>query len=395
MIKGYSSDKKTGVIKHLTLQPLGEGKYGSDSSPMKIVYPIDAVVYVPEVTSTNKVIDLAGHPAKVGDTILFGAGALSGVEVTVISVTTNSITISNPQPQAITAADTFGIYRAKQVAGDSSGALQITPGPIQYVRDGANTVVTEDTATPANNRPLPVKLQSVTGDINITANDLNVQLQHNGANPDSTQIGDGTNLLGITATNEAKVSDVTSQTSLASIDTKMDLQATLAQQLLGNADLSAINTKMDAQATEATLALVATEVTAAAILAKIIAAPATEAKQDTIITALNSLNTNKGPVQVVSPISVLTSNIPASSALPLEIVAATSAAVAEIQTVEDVGEYIGLYTGAASSEVLLAILPIAGGKVSVNISAGTRLSIRHMKNTTIATNTYFAVNLIG
>ena len=57
---------------------------------------------------------------------------------------------------------------------DSSGAL-LTTGLTAFTLDGSFQAVTEDTGTPANNRPLPVKLTSVTGDINITANDLNVQ----------------------------------------------------------------------------------------------------------------------------------------------------------------------------------------------------------------------------
>jgi len=56
----------------------------------------------------------------------------------------------------------------------------IGPGPaaepVKFDLDGVITDVLEDTGTPANNRPLPVKLLSATGDINITANDLNVAL---------------------------------------------------------------------------------------------------------------------------------------------------------------------------------------------------------------------------
>ena len=73
-----------------------------------------------------------------------------------------------------------------------------------FVKDGVTIPVSEDTITPANNAPLPVKLTSATGPINITAGDLNVQISHAGVNYDSTRIGDGTYLLGITSSNEAK-----------------------------------------------------------------------------------------------------------------------------------------------------------------------------------------------
>lgn len=94
-------------------------------------------------------------------------------------------------------------------------------GITQFKRNGITVDVTEDTATPANNLPLPVKLTSVTGDINITAGDLNVQLSDQGANPDVTRIGDGTNRLGITASNEAKTSDATAATKLDTVNTNL------------------------------------------------------------------------------------------------------------------------------------------------------------------------------
>lgn len=433
MNKGYSSEQKPGALKHQTLQPLSQDRHAASVAPLSIMYPIDAVSYVPEATSTDGRIDLAGHLVEVGDVLWFDGGALLGQEVSVIAVDTNSITLGNKQAAAITAAETFRITRNKNVAGDASGNLSITPGPIQFVLDSANTIVTEDTVTPSNNTPLPVKLTSVTGDINITANDLNVQLSHLGANADSTRIGNGTNLMDVNASLEALVHDEQVRLLAASIDTKMDLQSTVAQQLLGNADLSAINTKLTAgqlasagsqsvvlsTEQEAKIDLLATEVTSAAILAKIIAAPATEAKQDTMITSLASILAKiiaapateakqdtmitslatiasvKDTVDVISPIDVSSSNIPASASLPLEIIASTSADMTKIQTIEDVGEYIGLYTGAAASEVLVAILPIAGGEVDISAPAGTRLSIRHMKNTAISTATFFAANLIG
>lgn len=68
---------------------------------------------------------------------------------------------------------------------------------VNFKKDGINTIVNEDTVTPSNNTPLPVKITGTTGDINITAGDLNVQLSSTGTNYDSVRIGDGTNLLTI------------------------------------------------------------------------------------------------------------------------------------------------------------------------------------------------------
>jgi hypothetical protein len=59
-----------------------------------------------------------------------------------------------------------------------------------------STAVIEDTVTPANNRPLPVKFLAT----------QSVQTLHNGTTPSSVKIGDGTTLVGVTTDNELKVS---------------------------------------------------------------------------------------------------------------------------------------------------------------------------------------------
>lgn len=501
MIKGYPSKSKRGNQEYGTLQPLGQGKYGQDNASMKLLYRIDGTSYVPEATSTTSQIDLAGHSVQEGDVILFDAGALSGIEVGVISATTNSFQLATDMPSAVTAADTFRILRHKTLEGDSSGNLVVAAAPIQFRRDGAAQEVIEDTVTSANNRPLPVKLTGLTGDINVTANDLNVALDHTN---DSTRIGDGTEIMLINAAGEAQVSDDTARVSLASIDGKLNslgqkasaasapvvlsteqeailsgraTEATLSAlnakfSALGQkasaasapvvlsteqeAILSAIDTKLgnidtqtDDVATETTLAAlsakfnslgqksdagsvpvtlsttqaafldgieallsnidaqtddVSTETTLLALSAKfgtlgqkasagsapVVLSTEQEAKIDNLIS-----ESQRDIVDIISPIDVSLSNIPASSAAPLQIIAATSGDITEIQTIEDVGEYIGLYTGAAAAEVLACILPIAGGTVKVRIPSGTRLSIRHMKNSAITDAVYFAANLIG
>ena len=97
-----------------------------------------------------------------------------------------------------------------------------TSGPIQIIKDAATVTITKDTVTPSNTIPMPVELVAASGSpINITAGDINVQMSAFGVNYDSVRIGDGTNLLGITGSLEAKVSDATAQASLASIDTKL------------------------------------------------------------------------------------------------------------------------------------------------------------------------------
>lgn len=103
--------------------------------------------------------------------------------------------------------------------------------PIKFRQDGSIVEVNEDTVTPANSNPLPVKLTSTSGDINITAGDLNVQLDHTGANYDSCRIGDGTTLVGMSTNGSMKVVDrannglATSAVSVASTATQLVVTA--------------------------------------------------------------------------------------------------------------------------------------------------------------------------
>jgi hypothetical protein len=103
----------------------------------------------------------------------------------------------------------------KTVSGEDHACLDVfiqndslapvAVGPLKFTRNGSDQVVTEDTTTPANNRPLPVKLIDASGAVTITANNLEVQLSHSGANPDSVRIGDGTETVSITASNQMEV----------------------------------------------------------------------------------------------------------------------------------------------------------------------------------------------
>jgi hypothetical protein len=87
-------------------------------------------------------------------------------------------------------------------------------------------------------------------------------------------------------------------------------------------------------------------------------------------------------------------NIPASASNPVEVVAATAGITKKIVSVEDIGEFIGVYTGAALSETLLCVLPLGGGEIEVTIAAGERISLRNMKNATINSGT-ISLNFLG
>lgn len=194
--KGYSDREKHERLsaEFVTVSPIAPSKIALDVRDTGTVSVLasDAV----EASSTTSVINATAHAALVGDKIRFTSGSLSRLEFDVWSVTANTITLGQTASVAPSAGNTFDILRSTALTVSSAGTISTSSAPIQFVLDGADQEVTEDTVTPANNRPLPVKLVSFTGDINVTADDLNVSISHIN---DSVKIGDGTDLLAINA----------------------------------------------------------------------------------------------------------------------------------------------------------------------------------------------------
>lgn len=229
--------------------------------------------------------------------------------------------------------------------------------------------------------------------------------------------------------------DLATEATLATRASEATLAALAAEDFATEATLASLNAKVTAvntgavtvsssalptgAATEATLAALAaedfaTETTLTALNAKVTAVntgavvvsssalpsgAATEATLSTASTTLTSIE-NALSLTVVDQIDTTplldtsSTNIPASASNPVAVVASTAAITRKIVSVEDVGEFIGLYTGAALSETLLCVLPLGGGEIDVVISAGTRISLRNMKNAAISTG-FIALNFLG
>lgn len=207
--KGYPTQDKDDrlIAQHWTLEPIRENQHGISVNSHEFVELIGTDTA--EASSSTYVINATAHAARVGDVIRFTSGTHSGREVKVWAVATNSITLAETLSSSVATGVTFQILRHRYPIVNSSGELitsaTITPSPIQYVLDGVDTEVEEDTVTPANNRPLPVKILGASGEVQITAGNLDVQLTHSGANPDSVRIGDGTETVNVTASNQMEV----------------------------------------------------------------------------------------------------------------------------------------------------------------------------------------------
>jgi hypothetical protein len=78
-------------------------------------------------------------------------------------------------------------------------------------------------------------------------------------------------------------------------------------------------------------------------------------------------------------------NIPGSASNPVEIVASLAANVKKLKINDTTGFYIGVYTGAALSEVLQCIVgPGEDGTIDVSMSSAERVSLRAMAATAIS-----------
>jgi hypothetical protein len=151
--------------------PVAQNQNGLAVAASLYVYEVgtDAV----DAGSTASVIVAAGIGSVVhkGDLIRFTSGALSGIEASVVDTSANSVTLSEDLTVAPVALDAFKILRYIHPVVSNAGAisLTVTPSPIMFTLNGADQEVVEDAVTPANNRPLPVKIFDSEG--NTKAND--------------------------------------------------------------------------------------------------------------------------------------------------------------------------------------------------------------------------------
>ena len=385
--KGFpTKDRETGrdiPQDHVTAQPVREKQWAKDVLSHSFVQLIgtDDV----EASSTTSIINATAHVAITGDTISFTSGNLNTKEYKVIRTTANTIEVGELMSEAPAAADTFEILRHKapKVGADGNLQLSTSPAPIRFTLDGADQEVTEDTVTPSNNAPLPVKLTSTSGDINITAGDLNVQTSHSGASFDSMRIGDGTNLMAVNASLEATTRDADAITALGALLTELQAKADLAETqpvsaaslpLPTGAATEATLASLDGKdfATQTTLAALLTELEAKADLTEtqpvsiaslpIATGASTEAKQDDTITALGNLLTElqlKADLTETQPVSLASSPLPTGAATETTL----AALLTELQAKADLTETqpvslasSPLPTGAATEATLATLL---------------------------------------
>lgn len=163
MNKGYSSSRKANgsEVAFPTVEPIRTEQHGL--SVLAHVFTREVGLDAAEAGSGTGLIEATAHVALKGDVIRMTSGASAEVESKVVRVEANLIYLADEVVVADT--DTFQILRHKYAVVDDDGNLQVAvaPSPIFYERDGLDQVVIEDTGTPGDSRPLPVKVFDFAG----------------------------------------------------------------------------------------------------------------------------------------------------------------------------------------------------------------------------------------
>lgn len=245
-LKGYTEDQSVDYERYATIQELTGDKHGVDVV-IHGAFNVNSVPLTVDAGSNIRVLKIISHGASKGDQIRF---IVSGIEAAVLSTPDADTIVLGSELSFDPTGLTVNVVRHITPSYNADGSLNVlaSQGPTQFNQNGSVVEVTEDTAVPSNNKPapsglmikkddgnyypvtldttnpyahtpIPVAITDVTGTSNVTINagDIQVGIKHNGADPSSVRIGDGTTLAAITLTNELKTSDATAATKLDTI----------------------------------------------------------------------------------------------------------------------------------------------------------------------------------
>lgn len=208
---------------YVTVQKMGSSRSALDVVAKKyyLLNPVPTTPYSAEAGSDDNLLVVTGHSFKEGDLVRFlsTVNNINEFEVVIDKIIdANTVKLAGYLSADLTIGDTFDVLRpvAERVASDGSSLSTVISPPIQYNRKSAGvtaaTTVLEDLDTPTNSRGLPVVIRSIDGaPIIVNAGDLSVSTSHVN---DSMALGDGTNLVGVTANNELKSRDADLNTNI-------------------------------------------------------------------------------------------------------------------------------------------------------------------------------------
>lgn len=371
-LANYNEDQSCNKLEYIT----GQNTNGQKRAMDAVIYGLAAISNgnVIDAGSTKRVIIKNNHGARKNDVIQFTSGSSDGVSIQILSCPdADTMILAATSEFSVSVGDTFDIKRYVTPQYDPNGALVVVanPGPSQFVLDGTDVEVEEDTVAPANNKPfpskmfieidgvmypvrkdtsipgntvsVPVELTGASGPINITAGDLNVQLSDQGPNADVTRVGDGTNQWGINVSKEGLVHDQDALNELQDI----------------NVDTSDI----------------------ADSVASI------DTKMDTVITSLTQKQVSEFKFFDYTGVS---------NAGYTELIASTLEDTRGLTWFESSGQPMVVAIGGVGAEVDLFAVPPGGfnGEIPFFIPQGSRVSIKQLNADSLSSNIYLVANLL-
>lgn len=382
--KGYPSNQNLDrVVPHFsTVEPVLSGVSALSTLAHIFVYAVGT-----DTAETGSAVDsikATAHAARRGDVVRFTSGNLSGYEFKVTSVSANYIVPAENLSEAPANGDGFQILRHKYPVVSSTGSLNVVAtlsgANIQYTRNSADQVVTEDTGTPANNRPLPVKLLDSSG------NENRVSATQSGT-WNVTNIS-GTVSLPTGASTEATLS--TASSTLTTISGK--LPATLGQKAMTASlavvlasDQSAIPVSQSGTWNVGTLTTVTTVSTLTSITNDVnvkLKDGSANAITSVASGSNRAIHTSDAGRSVVTTVRNDYSSTSVTTGAWVQLVAATSSEIHAFEIFDSSGQTLELGTGAAASETRLCLIfPGGNHVVPVRIAASTRVSVRAVSAT--------------
>lgn len=340
----------------------------------------------------GNVITAAAHAARKGDIIRMTSGDADQSEFRVFEVATNTITLEQDGfTLAPAAADTFQILRPTSMTVATDGTISVTSGPLSFTRNAATQIVTEDTATPANNRPLPVKLTDFSGDMILNPNNLNLEVQtsHVGANADSMRIGDGTNEAAVSAALDLQTEDSLGNALLTTIDTDTGVIAGDTTSIDGKTP--ALGAAVIASSVPVNIASDQT-VNVGQATHDSLNANANLQVGDADNTATNPVFTDRLTVVDLLDTPLLdATTLNGSGGALVDVVAVLASAVKKVQLVSTAGVFLGLF----DDTVLVAQFgPGSDDTVAVSIAASSVIALRSLETAAPAGGSV-VVNFLG
>ena len=361
-IKGFPTQQKllsnsASHAQFTTLQPMDAGlRYGVDTVTRFLFRVDDQTVPRTAAANTGNPSDGSGTiiydtatPARVGDVVRFQTGQAQYLEIPIAEVSTNYFKLAAKLSADLvpSAGDTFFIMRYATQRVDETGSQVVvaSPGPSQFVLDAVDVEVKEDTGTPANSRPFPIKALDGSG----------VEVDF------ATEAKQDAQITLVGAVNETAPASDTANSGL-------------------NGRLQRI-----AQRLTSLIALV----------------PASLGQKTMANSMAVTLASDQSTINVTQPgrskVAILRndySSVNVTTSAYTQLTASTSGTTNRLQIFDSSGQTLVLAVGAAASEVdQIYIFPGGNGDVELAIASGSRISVKAVSAN--ATSGELAINLLS